>query len=403
MRIRLLILLFLSLTVSELYSQNTNSFRFQPFTLNNDSFTGIQLQSNIELGASDINFAMMQDVLFSTRFEEENKQRYIASSVSRTNGFYAFVNDISYHIAGEKSRSISLNFNNLAFVSASSDLVKMGLFGNKRYAGDSINSPQTRLSNFAYSSLKYQEVIKNDERWFLALNGGINFIYTYRNAEAEDLKIYTETEGEYVDFETKNVRYNLESAGLDGIGFNVGFKLAYSWSEDQFIGMEVNELGANRLFSTMEYGVDTSYRFEGIPLSFDNIQSGEFIDASDSIINEVLYSDSSEKKWMTIPVNSHIYYQQAIADGQSISLSLRTRDHGYYGFTTTVAHHLERKNMILISSLQYGNFTGFNVNAQVEYKLGSFHALVAARGIASWLFPKEFSYSGFSVGVAKAL
>lgn len=377
---------------------------FHPFLLNNDSFNGIQLGAEVELGSSSLNFGMMQNFLFADRFNQDYKQQFINSSYDRTNLQLNFQTKITYHIADEHSSALTLDFNNLTYYSTASSIAKIGLFGNKQYAGSELKSSQNRVSNFAYSRINYSKTIKNKDSWFLSANCGLTLLYTYRSASINELVLETEMDGEFIDVVIDRGNFALQEAGLDGIGVHAGFKLGYQWKEQHYIGFELNDLGTNLLLNTTEYAVDTSFRFEGVVIDFSNLQSGGYDNLLDSIEQNSLYADSSSKAWVSIPVNSHLYYQRPINSEQALSVSLRSRDYGYYGYSIQLGHHLKKRKFTLLSALHYGNFSGWNLNANVQFKpFKTWQCDFGVMGVGSWLAPKNLSYSGFRLGVAKAL
>ena len=96
--------------------------------------------------SSGFNPGMMTNVLFGTQFNSRNKQAFVDSKVPRANGKAGFSGEIGYRW-GFFDR-LSLEYNEAAYLNMSKPMAQLLLFGNAPFAGELVESGNTRFLNY---------------------------------------------------------------------------------------------------------------------------------------------------------------------------------------------------------------------------------------------------------------
>ena len=191
-------------------------------------------------------------------------------------------------------RRVSVNY--LGF--AEPHTLGLLLFGNARYAGQSLRDPGVAVQLRTYDELGLGTAWAG-ENWQVGLR-----LKGLIGRQAEDLHLdytlFTEAEGAYLDLALGYDYFRPEGRGL-GLGLDLG--ATYRPAADWEVQIAVLDLGATR-WQGDRYRLDDALRFEGVAITdifdprWDNLD--EFF-AVDSLQDRLLASAEAQTRWLPLP------------------------------------------------------------------------------------------------------
>ena len=176
----------------------------------------------------------------------------------------------------------------------SKDMLNLIFYGNKPYAGTTVNPGKSKTETWYFSSIDYHFDYEIDTLLPIHFTTSIHSGHFHNDYNVEMAKIYTEPIGEYLDmdlqYSTRNVTKN---APIAGMGLSVGAEIELPVKEKGFLNLGVQDFGSMYWTNGEVLNVDSNFRFEGV--YFDNIfDLNDSIrnSASDEYKNSFYYSDS---------------------------------------------------------------------------------------------------------------
>jgi len=155
------------------------------------------------------------------------------------------------------------------------DLAKMLMQGNKPFAGQTIQIPDSRYYNNYFNQLKAGVGfrMKNGEAvqhfaFTVDFNAGQNYDYI----EVNNSSIYTDPEGDYIDIAVNaNTKVSdtvwAEVYQVNGLGFSTNLEYSFSKTNNFHFDVNLKNLGfINWNGNTFRGSIDTSFRFEGFTM-----------------------------------------------------------------------------------------------------------------------------------------
>ena len=153
------------------------------------------------------------------------------------------------------------------------DLAKLLMKGNKPFADQTLEAPDSKYYNTYFNQLKggMGHRIGNSDAiqyftWAIAFNAGQN----YDNIEVQNSSLYTQPEGDYIDI-TANANTQLsdtvwaEVYEIRGLGLSADVEYSYTKPEDFHFDITLKNLGfINWNGNTFVGDVDTSFVYNGL-------------------------------------------------------------------------------------------------------------------------------------------
>ena len=404
MRIKTVLIAAILLLQFNSTAQLSNSnFVFQNYNLQLDSFNGFILNSSYQLGSSSLNTAMFSDYLFSDRFEAKNSQKFKESNSQWSRLSSLNANELRYiNNQGENYWELSLDFNNTVYAQMSKPFSQLLLFGNKAFANQTVKSETNNLLDLNYSNLSFKKTAIRNENWLVQWQAGLVFIYGYANYSANELSIFTEEEGNYLDISIVDGRYTEKNAGLDGLGLNLGISAVRKISDNQKFAVEIKQISPSLLFNKQEYQMDTAFRFEGINLDVQDFESDNFNKLLDSLYDDLLRSKGNDKSFVFLPFEINLSYFHQLVNDDILSIRLSSTDFGTYGLSAELNYiHNLNQNMQWTSTMAYGLFTQLYFSQRLEVLFGNaLHINAAVHGLNALIIPRSSNFYGASLGIA---
>jgi len=252
-------------------------------TLTNDS---ISWKSEISLESNSLNMDFANRMLFGGYINESQKNSWISKLDDNNTIFSEVSNTLSFHRNfGDNSFFFSIADRNLAKMSFTKDLMKVALFGNYNYQGDTLHFDKTNftLDRFQQIKLGYGKIFKIQENNLTIstavsdLNGNHHLSFT-----AENASFYTAPFGTHNSLDYDMNAFATDTANFNyfennGNGFAFDFAINFE-SKNKKYTLYLDDLGyINWKESALKYNTDTSFSFNGFEIE-------NLLDFNDSIL-----------------------------------------------------------------------------------------------------------------------
>ena len=390
---------FLILIVGQLKAQDF--VYFDEPTLN-DSSSVVKLKLERIAASNALTYGLINNYLFSDRFDADNKDAFIQGQQKRIN----LINQSSFGLSqifgsNERLHQFDVGYSNEWYATGAKKIGEMALFGNAHLAGEEINSSKTELLMFKSFSLSYKQRRLISEHWNLSLRAGLDFYQDIEQYRAEELFLQTEESGEYIDVAASNLQFYPSSSYWDGLGAHIGFTLQYE-DDNRVIAITSDKIRLAFLNKETQYTIDTNFRFEGLELQGEDLLERDLTELSDSLIDQALYSSSNTKNWQLLPTPLKLSYMHKLSNKHKIGAQFSALSLGRYGAEIMLVDQIQlAPNFSLRSSLSYGDFTGVSWVEEAEYILfDQYHIYVGVAGLHGLLLPNLAGRYGVSAGVA---
>lgn len=232
-------------------------------------------------------------------------------------------NTIGVEIAGGINYKLALDSLNLVFSigqktqssnSFSKNLYNLYLFGNKPYAGTTLNLSTTDVSiqSYRYYALGLEKKLRNN----IMLGGKIK-LYEGRffyDALLERASFFTEIDGSKITIDPKlELSFMTERTKFNpGVGLDF---FAIKRVKDAMVFFEVEDLGFINYRDTKNYSVDSTYEFTGLKIESIFALDEEEFDVSRDDIDGVFGVDSVLKnKTRMTPARFTIGFQEVVSN-----------------------------------------------------------------------------------------
>ena len=369
-------------------------------TLTNDS---ISWKSEISLESNSLNMDFANRMLFGGYINESQKNSWISKLDDNNTIFSEVSNTLSFHRNfDDNSFFFSIADRNLAKMSFTKDLMKVALFGNYNYQGDTLHFDKTNftLDRFQQIKLGYGKIFKIQENNLTIstavsyLNGNHHLSFTAENASFYTAPFGTHNSLDYdmnvFATDTANFKYFQNN----GNGFAFDFAINFE-SKNKKYTLYLDDLGyINWKESELKYNTDTSFSFNGFEienlLDFnDSILEAEsdkylediYIKARKGTVKSYIPANFGFK--METPLNDHYFSKYIIGfnlkwqpnqDNQLLSFEKVLQ--GFYESGYSPYFYLktftQTKNALLIPQISIGGYSqklSFGITTQFGNKI----------------------------------
>lgn len=258
-----------------LYSQDkSNSYRMKHNT--------IQLNSHISLESNNLNTNLLNTLLYGGYIDDEMKDNWINTGDKNNKLNSEFINGIRYIFQNKNNRYFYLQISDINNLSSNftDDFLKLILYGNFNYQGDTLDFSNTSIRINRYQQYKFGynfNIIKDKTNY----NIGAALAYLsgnhYMQLNIDEGNLYTHEMGTSLD-----INYDIKTMMTDtsnfspftnnGNGVSLDFSLHIN-KEDNIIGVHMRDLGFIKWKkNSIINNTDSSFRFSGIEIEdFNNI------------------------------------------------------------------------------------------------------------------------------------
>lgn len=258
-----------------LYSQDkSNSYRMKHNT--------IQLNSHISLESNNLNTNLLNTLLYGGYIDDEMKDNWINTGNKNNKLNSEFINGIRYIFQNKNNRYFYLQISDINNLSSNftDDFLKLILYGNFNYQGDTLDFSNTSIRINRYQQYKFGynfNIIKDKTNY----NIGAALAYLsgnhYMQLNIDEGNLYTHEMGTSLD-----INYDIKTMMTDtsnfspftnnGNGVSLDFSLHIN-KEDNIIGVHMRDLGFIKWKkNSIINNTDSSFRFSGIEIEdFNNV------------------------------------------------------------------------------------------------------------------------------------
>ena len=398
------LLLCLSLTVA-----NGQIIQTGLWDTDSSSNRTVSLHYSYALGSASIPFSAQRKVLFDDFLDDADKELFLSKSQknnrSALNDLFEF--NYTYTLEGAKAerRAFGIHYNSLRAVNYSENTLKLALYGNAPYAGETLDLAPTAWWRIQYFELFYTWGFDND-RWSYNLTGEVLIGLNEQRFQADRLNWFTPESGEYIELDTKAQGSLTDTSAsrnsINGVGLGVGVSGEYRGDKWTFRGALEDFGFINWNNKTNTFDVDTLYNYEG--LYVDNL-----FDVQENFFNDAI--DSLGQAYFAGEEGSRLGITPFLLRGEAITqLNCKTQLHlgvqyRYLIFNLPLfyarADFQLNQNHRLSPSVHYGGYNRLGISLDYGLTMNDFTALVQIGNLNSWVAP-DLSYGiHLGLGISK--
>jgi hypothetical protein len=228
----------------------------------------ISLNGGFSINSTSINTDQLGEFIYSSTLDDDTKKSILSKVNSENRLGYGLDIGFTYKLKKNDHLNYVLGIyhKDIASISFSKSFANIALYGNKMYAGSTVDLAPINITNITYQQMYFGLEQKKANR---ILGFGISILNgtNYKQLNIEKAKIYTQIDGEYIDFDTDfEVRYNNNSKPNNGLGLSTS--LAYKFfSAKHNLLINLSDLGFIKYNDLLTYGTNKKYNFEGIGIA----------------------------------------------------------------------------------------------------------------------------------------
>lgn len=279
--------------------------------------------------------------------------------------------------------------------------------GNKMFAGQKVSlASNASYLNYDYLYFGASKILGNFNIYAAAqlIRGG-----QWMHAELTKADMYTQADGEYIDFDTKlkvNYSSNNFSTFPATAGTGAAINLGISWQNDKHkFNFEARDLGFIQWKNQTKLTADSSYRYEGVEVS--NLLKASVFNTDniniDTLSQKFKAPKTTESMLQLLPNNFLINYSFKASERIRIFVGAKYISRTSYIPKITIRTQLTfAKSWHIIPSISYGGFG----NQAVELGLmktfkKTFIVSANLFCIEYLLLPKQSGGCGLNISIAK--
>jgi hypothetical protein len=248
------------------------------------------------------------------------------------------------------------------------------------------------------------------ERWMLGdhvefrASGGLVLLRDHFLMHADELGIFTQSDGEYLNITVRNL-YTQVQSGLNA-GLTADLELIYHFGEKSSLSMGVSDLNmvfakAGRISTKFDNG--WQYKFEGLNPRPSDLYKASWDNLADSVREEVFDQDTTMRNFILLPTGFQIQFMQWFNDRHGMAIQCYGYDWTRYGYHINLVHQWKiNQKMLLRSGVKYSNFSNLIWSEEYEYIFGKLHGFLSIYGLNSLLVPTQSTAYGLRVGMFRA-
>lgn len=259
----------------------------------------------------------------------------------------------------------------------SQDLLKLIFYGNKPYAGDTLNLAKSKYETWYYTTLDYHFDLKPDSLPAISFTAGLNIGHDYSFYDVKKADLYTDPEGAFLDM---NLDYRLRDRTLDaqpiaGLGLAVGASTSFLLSEKSQLHLELKDLGVLYFTGGRSLDVDSTFRFQGVEFSNIFDLNDSLTKAAEDEYRETFYYNEEGGYARLTPFRIAATYFHQLSKGRLTGISV-SADYlylaGYYPRLAVGAHLKTGYKQKLLAQLSTGGYNLASLDLAYEIKFARY-------------------------------
>ena len=345
--------------------------------------------------------SMVSDYMLSDRFKASSIEDFKGQNSGNLRAQVHSQTSLHYlQLTESGTQSFQLNLRGHWFMKGERNMYDLALFGNADYEDQLVASEPLDILNYQFIGAQYGQSGGYIKGFRYAWMAGLGVYVQQQQFHAERLSIYTAPGGSALELEAQKLNWLRPQDGIDGLGLDLDFFIhknvgAYEWS----LGIEDFNL-AYGLGSS--YAIDSSIQFDGLELQGDDLISGDLSSLTDSVIQNVLYSDSTRAGLMLMPFRTQLAVSRKLNESHWAGAEIRSWSLGKYGWSVGLWHSIYfGQNLLLKTAVGYGDYSGFWWSESARYTHNDYQLKLSIHGLHHSLLPSSKGLMGASLGLAK--
>lgn len=376
-----------------------------------DSSSQFITNSNAGIASTGITQAFMNKFIFPGHINNDLKDAS-SKKLSALNYFGGEINGEFKVLSGANpDTSKSSKFFGIGFSSNlqgdlrfTKDLFDLTFYGNKKFAGQTLNFNKTSFNSLAYSTLEFtlgktkKTLGKNTFSYWVDF--GLLLGHSVRDFDFKEASLFTEASGDYIELTVKNssilVSDTLSTNFIQGIGGKLDLNFIYQTEKSKtFISIE--NLGAIAWNDAVSADIDTTFRFDGVEV-------GNIFELSDSVFTEVSQFDSlyNSKKGTVVkelPINFSAYYKREL---DLIDFDIFARYRLFANYNPFIRAGVYFKPIPIITpgiTVGYGGYSNLIAGVNTDLNIGLLKIQLGTNNVLGGLLPNSFTSLDAYAGV----
>jgi len=358
MRLKWLLVFLMFFAFSNTYSQsimgfyNSNEYQYK---------FGFNYENN---AASDLNNRFLLKFLNSKILTENIINEAVENDISEINTA-GNIAKLSTYFVEKQSDIFYLGFefgnNNIYAASFNKDLFKLVFQGNSDFRGINANVSNSKYLNINYSYFSAVIMFKIGNNVFFNLKPSFINSLNYQNVYTNDLKVYTDSLGKFIDI---NGFLNVDFADSKAnYGSSISLNAFYR-SNSHYFSININDIGF------IKFKNNTSFKFRDLRWEgfvIENIfEKNLNINIEDSLNNYILEHKVIKDKTVYLPMNLSFEYIYKLNEQFDLGIysSYQLGIYSKIFFQSQIYHHIN-KNWHLAYNISYGEYSSFNAGLNI--------------------------------------
>jgi hypothetical protein len=293
-------------------------------------------------------------------------------------------NELRFAYQGHRNRylipfakkSIALFHRGQTGLSASEDLVRLILNGNKATAGTPQDLSDFAYEDWLYSGLQFQFAFLVDT---LPISIGTSLIlgHYYQSARSGQTSLFTAENGSEIQFDGSYAFNDVSRPyllGVSGVGLAVDFETQERWAKHE-VKFKAQDLGFIYFTKGTSSAVDSSFSFTGINVAnLFSLEESVFQASLDSTGN-ILETAQQLNYTRALPFMLQLEYEYHLQKGALKSIYLQSRYRNLVSYLPRVEigarWNLSKKDK-LGSGLNLGGFNSWGVSVNYSREIGKY-------------------------------
>ena len=345
---------------------------FQEFTHGNII---ISTTGNFYVNSSAITNSLINLSYGTERFVSKEIKNDISAKLSENNNRYGKEANFGFEYKQLKERflgkdsatfSIGYYLRDIQYMKLSKDAVDIYFRGNAPYAGET-KYAKANLTAFYMNQIRAGfEHVANGSKW--GLGASVLLGARYQNLNLARGELFTQEDGEYVDFNTDiSFAYVGDAEAqfyeLNGAGLSFDFFLQKKVNKTDYLKIAVSDLGFIQWANTSVVEADTNIHFEGAEVSnLFNFNEDNYEFPNDSLLDYFGLKAEQKGKTQWLPTTLDISYYHQFSSRLSLTTGVRYMANAAYLPKLFLVGSYGQRAAIQVNAIAslggYGNFLG---------------------------------------------
>jgi len=367
-------------------------------------------------GSNSINIEMVNKFIYGGKIENELKDK-VSDNLKNNNNVGA---DLNISVLAEIPFDTLFNYPNISLVfglenvehfdaNFTEDLFNFAFYGNKRFAGKTIDIGGTSFNSFKYQKLDFGFIHYNKKAGKMLKEGVVMALIKAEESLAITVptgSIFTEEFGRAIDLEL-NYQYNASDTAnkgffaTNGVGISTKMFTEHLFNNGDKLHVEVADVGFiywNN--NSIEKGTDSTYTYEGVVVDDIFNMSDTLLSriSEDSLTNSLTTSNKNQDYSVALPISFNVNYTKYFSNKLKINAGVYYKMlSNYFPQFYTNTYYSFNELLVARLHLSYGGYGQFNTGLALAKSFSKkLDVYIGTNNIEAFIVPNSsYANSGF--------